>query len=113
MPTVLEISQPEVETPLPAAKAIPQMVGQALSFLPPAPPRTLFADSLLESGSPERPRRGLATTFSFVFQCIVVGILLIVPLMFTEALPTQQLLTFLVAPPPSPPPTASSRCACG
>ena len=35
---------------------------------------------------------------------MVIGALLILPLMFTQALPTQQLLTYLVAPPPPPPP---------
>ena len=105
MPTVLEISQPEVEKPPSAAKATPEALRQVSSSLAQqAPSRALFSDSLLESGTPERRRRGLATTFSFAFQCVVVGVLLIVPLMFTEALPTQQLLTFLIAPPPPPPP---------
>jgi len=74
---------------------------------PPAPPaagRVLFCDSLLERSSSERHRRGWATTFSFAFECMVIGFLLILPLMFTEALPTQQLLTLLVAPAPPPPP---------
>ena len=64
----------------------------------------LFSDSLLESSLSERRRRGLATTLSIVFQCMVIGFLLILPLMFTQALPTQQLLTYLLAPPPPPPP---------
>jgi protein TonB len=34
----------------------------------------------------------------------LVGVLVLVPLLFTEALPKQQLMTFLVAPPPPPPP---------
>ena len=34
----------------------------------------------------------------------MLGFLIILPLMFTEALPKQQLLSFLVAPPPPPPP---------
>jgi periplasmic protein TonB len=37
-------------------------------------------------------------------QVALVGILVILPLVFTEALPKQQLMTFLVAPPPPPPP---------
>jgi len=35
--------------------------------------------------------------------CIVI-VLVLIPLIYTEALPTKQLLTFLVAPPPPPPP---------
>jgi protein TonB len=114
MPTVLEINQPEVEEPRTAAKADSVPLRAISPLLPKRPPqRLLFSDSLLESGSPERRRRGFATTVSFAFQCVVVGVLLIVPLMFTEALPTQQLLTFLVAspPPPPPPPPAAAPVA--
>ncbi len=66
--------------------------------------RPLFADSLLDSDKQERNRRKFASILSFTFQCLLIGVLLMVPLMFTEALPQQQLLTFLVAPPPPPPP---------
>jgi protein TonB len=41
---------------------------------------------------------------SFILEAIVVVILILIPLMFTEALPKGQLMTFLVAPPPPPPP---------
>jgi periplasmic protein TonB len=64
----------------------------------------LFSESLLESGSPEKKRRTWSTTVSFSLQCVLIGTLLIMPLMFTEALPDAQLLTILVAPPPPPPP---------
>jgi protein TonB len=37
-------------------------------------------------------------------QVLLVGIMILIPLIYTEALPKQQLLTFLVAPPPPPPP---------
>jgi len=46
----------------------------------------------------------MTTTISFVFQAVLVGILVLIPLLFTEALPKTQLMTFLVAPPPPPPP---------
>jgi len=80
---------------------------------PRVPKRPLFADSLLDFGKSERNRRKFATAFSFVLQCLLISILLIVPLMFTEALPPQQLLTFLVAPspPPPPPPPAAQAVA--
>jgi periplasmic protein TonB len=35
---------------------------------------------------------------------MIVGVLVLIPLIFTEALPKTQLMTFLVAPPPPPPP---------
>jgi protein TonB len=111
MPTILEIPEPEIR---PEANL---EAKSELRILKPAkhragvepceqqgPARVLFSDSLLESAGSERKRRSVATTVSFAFQCVLLGVLLIVPLMFTEALPTQQLLTFLVAPPPPPPP---------
>jgi periplasmic protein TonB len=64
----------------------------------------MFEDSLIESGGRLRTKRGLTTTLSFGFQVVLVGILVLIPLLFTEALPKTQLMTFLVAPPPPPPP---------
>src|ERR671924_1687073 len=64
----------------------------------------MFEDSLIESGGRLRTKRGMTTAVSFVLQVALVGVLVLVPLLFTEALPKQQLMTFLVAPPPPPPP---------
>jgi periplasmic protein TonB len=64
----------------------------------------MFEDSLIESGGRLKTKRGMTTTISFVFQVVLVGILVLIPLLFTEALPKTQLMTFLVAPPPPPPP---------
>jgi protein TonB len=64
----------------------------------------MFEDSLIESGNKLKTKRGLTTTLSFGFQVVLVGILVLIPLLFTEALPKTQLMTFLVAPPPPPPP---------
>ena len=64
----------------------------------------MFEDSLIESGGRLRTKRGMTTAVSFVLQGALVGILVLGPLLFTEALPKQQLMTFLVAPPPPPPP---------
>lgn len=79
--------------------------------IPGLPERPMFADSLLDSSQRDRKRRRFATGFSFLFQCLLIGILLIVPLMFTEALPMQQLLTYLIAPPPPPPPPPAAQAA--
>jgi protein TonB len=46
----------------------------------------------------------MTTTVSFVLQILLVGVLVLIPLLYTEALTKQQLMTFLVAPPPPPPP---------
>ena len=64
----------------------------------------MFEDSLIESGGKLTTKRGRTTTFSFVLQAIIIGVMILIPLMFTEALPKTQLMTFLVAPPPPPPP---------
>ena len=42
--------------------------------------------------------------FSFLIQSIIIGILILIPLIYTEALPKHSLMTFLMAPPPPPPP---------
>jgi protein TonB len=98
----IEIHEPEVKevkpASRPAAAALPRK-DPASSFMP----RVMFSDSLLEFG-PQRKRKALATTTSFIFNCVAVGLMLVVPLLFTEELPKAQLLTFLVAPPPPPPP---------
>ncbi len=64
----------------------------------------MFEDSLIESGGRLKTKRGLTTFLSFGLQIALVGVLVLVPLLFTEALPKTQLMTFLVAPPPPPPP---------
>jgi len=64
----------------------------------------MFEDSLIESGGRLKTKRGRTTMVSFVLQVVVVAILILIPLLFTEALPKGQLMTFLVAPPPPPPP---------
>src|SRR6266568_4459235 len=67
----------------------------------------MFEDSLLESGGrgSKLHRRGpWATVFSFTLQSVLVGLLVLVPLVYTDTLPRQQLVSYLVAPPPPPPP---------
>lgn len=105
MPTVLEI-QPAVPKTQKKSPRPPEPTASASSRKTDIrrPERVLFSDSILDSSSRERKRRGAATTISFIVQCMLVAGLLIVPLMFTEALPTAQLITMLVAPPPPPPP---------
>ncbi|MDR3764037.1 MAG: energy transducer TonB [Acidobacteriota bacterium] len=67
----------------------------------------MFEDSLLESGgrNSKLKRRGpWATLLSFVLQILLIGVLVLIPLIYTDALPKQQLMGYLVAPPPPPPP---------
>ena len=64
----------------------------------------MFEDSLIESGNRFKTKRLSTTIMSFVLQVGLIGILILVPLIYTDALPKTQLMTFLVAPPPPPPP---------
>jgi len=64
----------------------------------------MFEDSLIESGGRLKTKRGWTSLLSFAIQVMIVGVMVLIPLIFTEALPKQQLMTFLVAPPPPPPP---------
>src|SRR5580704_10578704 len=64
----------------------------------------MFEDSLIESGGRLKTKRGVTTFISFALQVALVGVLVLIPLLFTEALPKTVTLGFLVAPPPPPPP---------
>ena len=64
----------------------------------------MFEDSLLESGGRLKTKRGRTTTFAIILEIALIGVMVLMPLIFTVALPKQQLMTFLVAPPPPPPP---------
>ena len=64
----------------------------------------MFEDSLMESAGKIKTKQKATTAISFILQILLIGVLVLIPLVFTEALPKQQLMTFLVAPPPPPPP---------
>jgi protein TonB len=66
--------------------------------------KVLFEDSLLDSSVAPPKRRTWPTLLSFTSQLFLIGLVLLLPLWFTDVLPKQQLLTFLEAPPPPPPP---------
>jgi protein TonB len=62
-------------------------------------------DNLIEcSPSGMKTKTGLTVFISTVFQMLLLGIMILIPLIYTEALPKAMLTTFLVAPPPPPPP---------
>jgi protein TonB len=65
----------------------------------------MFADSLLDTPWPDRSRRGWTTLASFALQAAAAGVLLLLPLLYTQGLPQLQLMSALVAPtPPLAPP---------
>src|ERR1700686_4163602 len=67
----------------------------------------MFEDSLIESGNRLKTKRMSTTVLSFLLQVGLIGVLILIPLIYTDALPKTQLMTFLVAPPPPPPPAAA------
>jgi len=102
--STVEIHEPEVKGIEPAVRgsaAVKTRVEMVLG--PPLPPKPMFADSVLDFGAQSK-RKAVATTTSFIVNCLAICMMLLVPLMFTEDLPKAQLLTMLVAPPPPPPP---------
>jgi len=104
MKGTIEIHEPEVKEVKPASRPAVVVLPRPEPAKGPAfAPRMMFSDSLLEFG-PQLKRKAFATTTSFILNSLFIGIMLAVPLMFTESLPKAQLLTFLIAPPPPPPP---------
>ncbi|HEX2715301.1 MAG TPA: TonB family protein, partial [Candidatus Acidoferrales bacterium] len=53
---------------------------------------------------PKKTNKPWTVAVSTVVQCALLGILILIPLIYTEALPKTMLTTLLVAPPPPPPP---------
>jgi periplasmic protein TonB len=101
--STIEIHEPEVKEAKPGSPAAAVLPRKDLVWGPPIAARPMFADSMLDFGVQQK-RRFFATTTSFVLNCVAIGLMLVIPLAFPEALPKAQLLTFLVAPPPPPPP---------
>ena len=64
----------------------------------------MFEDSLIESGGRLKTKRGWTSIVSFAIQIGIIGVMVLIPLIFTEALPKGQMMFLLVAPPPPPPP---------
>jgi protein TonB len=62
----------------------------------------MFEQSLIDSGA--KTRRTTSVLISFIFQMVLLGVGILIPLLNYYELPATQLMTFLVAPPPPPPP---------
>jgi protein TonB len=61
-------------------------------------------NQLVVSGQQEGTHKRWTVATSFGVQLIIVGVMILIPLIYTEALPKGMLNTFLVAPAPPPPP---------
>ena len=64
----------------------------------------MFDDLVVSSVQPKRTNAAWTTFVSTIVQLAIVGVMILIPLIYTEALPKQMLTTFLVAPAPPPPP---------
>src|SRR5271167_4767455 len=108
MKGTIEIQDQEVkETPRVQRRAAPVSSLERLMTAP-VQLRPMFSDSLLRHEG-QKGRQTWATLASFILQCLFLGVLLLLPLYFTQELPQSQLLTFLVAPPPPPPPPPAEQ----
>ncbi len=61
-------------------------------------------DQLVVSGEMQKTHKPWAVTLSAIVQTLILGVMILIPLIYTEALPKGMLNTFLVAPAPPPPP---------
>lgn len=62
-------------------------------------------DYMLESSPVKRTRQSpWAYLISLTIQTLMIGVMILIPLLYTEALPQTMLSSILVAPPPPPPP---------
>jgi periplasmic protein TonB len=64
----------------------------------------MFDQLVISSAHGNKTHKSWTVALSAAVQFIILGILILIPLIYTEALPTAMLSTFLVAPPPPPPP---------
>ncbi len=74
----------------------------------------MFEDSLFATNQHRTPQRGLAAVMSFGVQAVFLGLLVLIPLFYTDALPLTSLKSYVEIPVPPgprqpPPPTEQSH----
>src|SRR5271166_5422190 len=73
----IEIHEPEVKESKPVSRTAAAVLPKSdLVWGPAVAPRAMFSDSLLEFGQ-QKKRHVFATTTSFIFNCFVIGLMLI------------------------------------
>jgi protein TonB len=60
----------------------------------------VFEDSLFATNARPAPQRGLAAVISFSIQAVILTVLVLVPLIYTDALPLGNLKSYVEIPPP-------------
>jgi protein TonB len=71
----------------------------------------MFDDLVVSSANPKKTNKPWTVVLSAMIQAGLLGILILIPLIYTEALPKAMLTTFLVPPPPPPPPPPPAAAA--
>src|SRR6202050_2052375 len=64
----------------------------------------MFDDLLESTVVKKKTNKSWTVLVSTIVQASILGILILIPLIYTEALPKAMLSTLLIAPPPPPPP---------
>jgi len=64
----------------------------------------MFEEMVISSPNPKKTNKPWTVVVSMIFQVAFLGILILIPLIYTEALPKTMMATMLTAPPPPPPP---------
>src|SRR5438067_2789144 len=64
----------------------------------------MFDEMVISSPNPKKTNKWWTVLVSSAFQVAFLGILILIPLIYTEALPKTMMATMLTAPPPPPPP---------
>jgi periplasmic protein TonB len=64
----------------------------------------MFEEMVISSPNPKKTNKPWTVFVSMLFQIAFLAILILIPLIYTEALPKTMMATMLTAPPPPPPP---------
>jgi len=64
----------------------------------------MFDDLVESTATKKKTNKSWAVLLSGAVQVVILGVLILIPLIYTEALPKAMLSTLLIAPPPPPPP---------
>src|SRR5262249_21979733 len=64
----------------------------------------MFEEMVVSSPRGKKTNKGWTVILSGVVQATLLAVLILIPLIYTEALPKASLATLLIAPPPPPPP---------
>src|SRR5207253_2130434 len=69
----------------------------------------MFEEMVISSPNPKKTSKPWTVFLSMLFQVAFLGILILIPLIYTEALPKTMMATMLTAPPPKPHQTGPLR----